>query len=51
MEVYDAYGKMLNAVSVNGNTTAIDLSGYAAGTYFVKIVTENGVVTKRVVKQ
>ena len=51
VEVYDAYGKMLNVVTVNDNVTALDLSGYAAGTYFVKIVTENGVVTKRVVKQ
>ena len=51
VEVYDAYGKMLNVVNVNDNATAIDLSGYAAGTYFVKIMTENGVVTKRVVKQ
>ena len=51
VEVYDAYGKVLNVVTVNDNVTALDLSGYAAGTYFVKIVTENGVVTKRVVKQ
>ena len=51
VEVYDAYGKLLNVVSVNDNATALDLSGYAAGTYFVKIMTENGVVTKRVVKQ
>ena len=50
VEVYDAYGKMLNVVSVNDNVTAIDLTSYASGTYFVKIVTENGVVTKRVVK-
>ncbi|MCR4857606.1 MAG: T9SS type A sorting domain-containing protein, partial [Bacteroidales bacterium] len=50
VEVYDAYGKMLNMVNVNNNATAVDLSSYAAGTYFVKIVTENGVVTKRVVK-
>ena len=51
VEVYDAYGKLLNAVTVNDNTAALDLSGYAAGTYFVKIMMENGVVTKRVVKQ
>ena len=50
VEVYDAYGKMLNVVSVNDNTAVLDLSSYAAGTYFVKIVTENGMVTKRVVK-
>ena len=51
VEVYDAYGKMLHVVNVNDNSATIDLSDYASGTYFVKIVTENGVVTKRVVKQ
>ena len=51
VEIYDAFGKMLNVVSVNDNTTAVDLTSYAAGTYFVKIMTENGMVTKRVVKQ
>ena len=50
VEVYDAYGKLLNVVNVNDNTAAIDLTNYAAGTYFVKIMTENGMVTKRVVK-
>ena len=51
VEVYDAYGKLLNVLTVNDNSAVIDLSGYAAGTYFVKIMMENGVVTKRVVKQ
>ena len=51
VEVYDTYGKMLNVVNVNGNTAAIDLTGYAAGTYFVRVMTDRGVVTKRVVKQ
>ncbi|MBO7587420.1 MAG: T9SS type A sorting domain-containing protein, partial [Bacteroidales bacterium] len=50
VEVYDAYGKMLNVVNVNDNTTAVDLSNYAAGTYFVRVMTDKGVVTKRVVK-
>jgi uncharacterized membrane protein len=50
VEVYDAYGKMLNVVNVNDNSATVNMSGYAAGTYFVKIMTENGMVTKRVVK-
>ncbi len=50
VEVYDAYGKLLNRTSVNGHTASLDLGGYAAGTYFVRITTEKGVVTKRVVK-
>jgi hypothetical protein len=51
VEVYDAYGKLLNTMSVNDHTVTLDLSGYAKGTYFVRVTTERGVVTKRVVKQ
>ena len=50
VEVYDAYGKLLFTVEVNGNAAALDLTGYAKGIYFVKVTTDNGVVTKRVVK-
>ena len=50
VEVYDVYGKLLNVMSVNDHTANLDLSGYAKGTYFVKVTTEKGVVTKRVVK-
>ncbi len=50
VEVYDAYGKLLNVVIVNDHTATLDLNGYAKGTYFVRVMTEKGVVTKRVVK-
>ena len=50
VEVYDAYGKLLNTMIVNDHTANLDLSGYAKGTYFVRVTTERGVVTKRVVK-
>jgi hypothetical protein len=50
VEVYDAYGKLLNVVNVNANAATIDLSDYAEGIYFVKVATDRGVVTKRVVK-
>ena len=51
VEVYDAYGKMLHTAIVNSNVADLDMSGYAAGTYFVRVMTDRGVVTKRVVKQ
>ena len=50
VEVYDAYGKLLNTMSVNDHPANVDLGGYAKGTYFVRVTTEKGVVTKRVVK-
>ena len=51
VEVYDAYGKMLHTAIVNSNVADLDMSGYAAGTYFVRVMTDRGVVTKRVMKQ
>ena len=51
LEIYDMYGKLLNTMKVSGNETKVDLTGYAAGTYFVRVTTDKGVVTKRVVKQ
>ena len=48
--MYDVYGKLLSTVEVFSNNATVDLSGYAKGTYFVKVTTEKGVVTKRVVK-
>ena len=50
LEVYDVYGKLLNVMSVNDHNAALDLTGYAKGTYFVRVATDKGVVTKRVVK-
>ncbi len=50
VEVYDAYGKLLNVMSVNDHTATLNLSGYAKGTYFVRVTTDKGIVTKRVVK-
>ena len=50
VEVYDAYGKLLYEMNVNDHTVNLDLGGYAKGTYFVRVTTERGVVTKRVVK-
>ena len=50
VEVYDAYGKLLYEMNVNDHTVNLDLGGYAKGTYFVRVTTEKGVVTKRVVK-
>ena len=50
VEVFDAYGKLLRTETVNDHTANLDLSGYAKGTYFVKVTTDRGVVTKRVVK-
>jgi hypothetical protein len=51
MEVYDVYGKLINTVNVIDNMTHINVSGLANGMYFVRVTTEQGMVTKRFVKK
>ncbi len=51
MEVYDVYGKLINTVNVIDNLTHINVSSLANGMYFVRVTTEQGVVTKRFVKK
>jgi hypothetical protein len=51
MEVYDVYGKLLNTVIVTENPTRINVSGLADGMYFVRVTTEEGMVTKTFVKK
>ena len=53
MEVYDVYGKLINTVGVCDTPvqTRINVSGLADGMYFVRVTTEEGVVTKTFVKR
>jgi hypothetical protein len=51
MEVIDVYGKLINTVTVVENPTRLNVSGLANGMYFVRVTTDNGVVTKPFVKK
>jgi hypothetical protein len=51
MEVYDVYGKLVNTVNVVDNPTRINVSALADGMYFVRVTTEEGMVTKTFVKR
>ena len=51
VEVIDVYGKVVNSLNVTDNQTRINVSGLAAGMYFVRVTTENGAVTKPFVKR
>lgn len=51
IEVSDVFGKLLARIPVNGFQTNLDMSPYDSGVYFVRVSTEQGVVTKRVVKR
>ena len=50
IEVFDLYGKLIRTVNETENPTRINISGLADGMYFVRITTEQGVVTKTFVK-
>ena len=55
MEVYDVYGKVVRTVetlrATSLQTAQINVSGFAAGMYFVRVKTDKGVVTKPFVKK
>lgn len=51
VEVYDVYGKIMSRVDVNDNTVTVDATQYAAGVYIARIMTEKGMVTRRIVKK
>jgi hypothetical protein len=51
VEVFDIRGRKLMDVDFSNNRNTIDLSGLQSATYFVRINTEEGTLTKRVLKQ
>jgi hypothetical protein len=53
VEIYDVMGRMVKTrfiASLQDDTTTFDISCLPSGIYFLRIQTENGVVTKKVVK-
>ena len=49
--IYDVYGRQQELSAISGQQTVIDVTSLNNGIYFVKIVTDNGEVVKRFVKQ
>ena len=50
LQVFDLSGRMLLQKSINETEFSIDLSGYNAGTYLIRLFTSDGVETRRIVK-
>ena len=50
LQVFDMFGRMLSRKSVAENDCTVDLSGYAPGTYILRLVTGKGVETSRVIR-
>ena len=51
LHLFDVYGKLLQIVPITGETTAINVSGLADGMYFLRVATDQGMVTKQFVKR
>ncbi len=51
VELFDIQGRLLQTKSVDNNQTELDFSGKTAGLYLVKIYTNYGVKTQKVIKE
>ena len=54
VSVFDAKGTLVQKRSINPNkvnTTSFNLSGFGAGMYYIKVVSENGTTTSKVLVQ
>lgn len=51
VQVFDLFGKILSRQSVSENEFSVDLSGYTAGTYLLRLVSNEGVETVKIVKR
>jgi|GEM_PF-660081 len=51
IEILNAEGQILKSFNAIANRTTVDLSGFAAGVYFVKVQTSKGVAVKKFVKE
>lgn len=51
LQVFDEQGKVLFEKEVNAHNYQINLDSYPTGTYFIKVLTNSGQATKKVVKE
>ncbi|MCL2042178.1 MAG: M6 family metalloprotease domain-containing protein [Bacteroidales bacterium] len=51
VEIFDVFGRTCNVSCVTCNENEMSISFLPAGIYFIRITTENGMVTRKVIKQ
>lgn len=51
IEIYDMLGKAVYVNKMQGGKSTIDISNYQSGLYFLNIKSENGLITKKLLKQ
>jgi hypothetical protein len=50
LQVLDLFGKLLLHKNVGEREFSVDLSNYSAGTYILRLVTDKGIETRKIVK-
>ncbi len=51
VEIFSVYGQKINVIQqVNNSKTIIDLNNQTSGVYFLRLKTEKGMVTKKIIK-
>ncbi|MDQ1769258.1 T9SS type A sorting domain-containing protein [Labilibaculum sp. A4] len=51
IEIYNSTGKLLLKKKVTSTTNSIDLSNSPSGTYVVKLITDQEIITKKIIKK
>lgn len=51
IQLFDLTGKLIHARPVNSETITLDMQSYPAGIYSVRVKTDNGLTTKRIMKR
>lgn len=51
VEIYSLSGMRMTAIHPGTNETSVDVASYPAGYYLVRIVNDNGITTKRLIKK
>jgi len=48
VNVYNTLGELVKTITVNSNSTNVDMSEFASGVYVVKVIAENQIATKKI---
>jgi Secretion system C-terminal sorting domain len=51
VKMYDMFGKLIYTSKTNIGESKIDISNYPSGIYLLQVETENGSVTKKIIKE
>ncbi len=50
IDVYNSVGQLIESVDATSNTAVIDMTSYSAGAYIIKVTSEKGVASRKVLK-